>query len=98
MKGRKYRYRRPIASSARKGPCMRRRVTSIGLLVTTAVVIAAMSAPVGAGAQQQYPVPYTFLANIVAEATSPGSPPPGANNWSCTPTSAHPHPLVLVHG
>jgi triacylglycerol esterase/lipase EstA (alpha/beta hydrolase family) len=51
-----------------------------------------------AGAATQYPVPYNFVANIVAEATQPGTPPPGSNNWSCTPTSAHPEPVVLVHG
>jgi len=54
-------------------------------------------APV-AQAREQYPVPYTFTANVLAAALEPGTSPPGSNDWSCRPSRAHPRPVVLVHG
>jgi triacylglycerol esterase/lipase EstA (alpha/beta hydrolase family) len=61
-------------------------------------VIALVAAPQAAGARTNYPVPYTFAANVVAAALQPGTSPPGSNDWSCKPGTAHPDPVVLVHG
>jgi triacylglycerol esterase/lipase EstA (alpha/beta hydrolase family) len=54
-------------------------------------------APAAAG-DSTYPVPYNFAAGLVAAATQPGASPPGSNDWECTPSAAHPYPVVLAHG
>ena len=63
----------------------------------TAVVCVAIAAPAAGGATD-YPVPYNFGAGIAAELVSPGSSPPGSNDWTCRPSTAHPYPVVLAHG
>jgi triacylglycerol lipase len=72
------------------------RRASFGVCLVLAMALAA--APTAASARQQYPVPYTFTANVVAGALEPGTAPPGSNDWSCRPSRAHPLPVVLVHG
>jgi triacylglycerol esterase/lipase EstA (alpha/beta hydrolase family) len=67
------------------------------LLVLVAALVGLAAAPAGA-ASGNYPVVYNFGAGIVAAATQPGAPPPGANNFSCRPSRVHPNPVVLVHG
>jgi triacylglycerol esterase/lipase EstA (alpha/beta hydrolase family) len=62
---------------------------------TALVAVAGFPQPASAAS---YPVVYSFSAGIAATLAAPGAAPPGANNWSCRPPSAHPYPVVLVHG
>jgi len=72
------------------------RIRWIGAVAVAVTALAIGSAPAAGAAQ--YPVPYLFSANVVAAALHPGTPPPGANDWSCRPPAEHPRPVVLVHG
>jgi triacylglycerol esterase/lipase EstA (alpha/beta hydrolase family) len=51
-----------------------------------------------AAADAAYPVSYLISAGVTAQGANPNSPPPGANDYSCRPSAAHPQPVVLVHG
>jgi triacylglycerol lipase len=62
-----------------------------------AALTAAIALPASASAAT-YPVRYDFSQGMTAQGAHPDSPPPGANDWSCRPSGAHPDPVVLVHG
>lgn len=64
-----------------------------------AAVFAVVVAMLGLGAsiaQADLPVIYNGIYGYAH--TSPTASPPGANDWTCKPTAAHPRPVVLVHG
>lgn len=69
-----------------------RLVAGAAALATVLATLVAGS-PAGA-ADKQLPVVYNILSARPGSDTSP----PGANDFSCRPSAAHPNPVVLVHG
>ena len=73
-------------------------MSRIRLAVTVLVAGAALvAAPMSAQARA-LPVNYDFATGALAGFLFPQTPPPGADNFGCKPSSAHPDPVILVNG
>jgi triacylglycerol esterase/lipase EstA (alpha/beta hydrolase family) len=77
-----------------------RTLTRRTALLSTAVSAAVLTAlwPAAGASAATLPVNYDFLAGALVTFNSPATPPPGANDFSCQPSAAHPYPVILVHG
>ncbi len=72
---------------------------SLRLVVAVAVAaVLSLLAPSAAGAATARPHATTYTGAIAYNAFHWGEAPPGANDWACDPTAAHPRPVVLLHG
>jgi triacylglycerol esterase/lipase EstA (alpha/beta hydrolase family) len=76
------------------------RIHRVALAAVAAAAALALASvfTVPARASTTLPVNYDFIAGADASSVAPDTPPPGANNWSCQLTAAHPDPVILVHG
>ncbi|MGU3436538.1 esterase/lipase family protein [Actinomycetes bacterium M1A6_2h] len=63
-----------------------------------ALTLATALACAPAASADPLPVDYNFFSGFPAEIENPGGSLPGTNDFTCTPSDAHPNPVILVHG
>jgi triacylglycerol lipase len=68
------------------------------LLITTLAAALLGGVAFAAPASAEYQVPWTVAEAVSAQSAAPDSAPPGANDFGCRPSAAHPEPVVLAHG
>jgi pimeloyl-ACP methyl ester carboxylesterase len=72
------------------------RIARLAAAAALAATTAVLASPIPAAAAT-YPVRHTLVEGALASLADPSAPPPGVNE-PCTPSAAHPRPVVLVNG
>jgi triacylglycerol esterase/lipase EstA (alpha/beta hydrolase family) len=85
------------ASVLSAGPASAQAGSTSARAGSTSARAGSTSARAGSAAPS-LPVNYDFTTAFLATYAAPTTSPPGANNFACHPSAAHPYPVVLVHG
>lgn len=90
---------RPTVNSVtRSAPRERGRPVRMAVAATVAAALVVLSPQVAPAAPPARPNATTYTGAIAYNLFHFREAPPGANDWDCEPSAAHPRPVVLLHG